>query len=374
MKTMKLASLGLCTVLALSAVMACTETRLVNGPPATPADGDAGAAPTEDPLAALSTDWKTRAASYLDGSTKKWLAGPPDVGQNTRCAMSCHTTAASLMASQLLGGISSATDARSQFEERVGQLKAGTAIPFYGADGDAKTKQSAATESVLNAVTLGLDDLAKGGGLSATTKTALDVMWSKQSSDGSWAWLEFGLDPWETRNDWGTAMAALIAGSIPADSTSGQAAGITKIKSYVKANLGKMVLHDKIAVLWASGSLSGLLDESQADEIANAIVAKQHDDGSFALLSWGEGKLAKDSGASDGYATALAVLGLCKGTSNGMKRPEVISGLKWLAANQAADGSWPGRSVNSTAALQKGFMTDAATAYATIAISTCVQK
>ena len=55
----------------------------------------------------------------------------------------------------------------------------------------------------------------------------------------------------------------------------------------------------------------------------------------------------------------------------GAKRPDVKKGLSWLAHNQAEDGSWPGHSVNDTTAQVKGFMTDAATAYASIAITMC---
>ena len=82
-----------------------------------------------------------------------------------------------------------------------------------------------ATESVLNAAALALDDIGNGMALSASSKSALDRMWSQQRTDGTWDWLEFGLEPWEARNDFGAAIAALVAGSVPAGSTTAQAAG-----------------------------------------------------------------------------------------------------------------------------------------------------
>lgn len=198
-------------------------------------------------------------------------------------------------------------------------------------------------------------------------------MWAEQRADGTWDWLEFGLEPWETRNDLGAALAALVAGSVPASSTGAQAAGTTKLVGYIQKRLDSMVLHDRAMVLWASGKLTSLLDPARAGAIAAELGATQLEDGGFSLGAWGQGHLAKDSATeSDGYATAIAVLALCSGTAQGTMRGDVQRGLSWLAHNQAEEGSWPGRSVNADTTQVEGFMTDAATAYASLALMTCV--
>lgn len=364
----------------LAALAACTQTKIVEqqvpaegDKPGPGGNGDSQTPPDDGALADLAPDWHTKAASYLDDRASQWLSAPPDIA-NVKCAMSCHTTFPLLLARSALGAsvsLPAADSARDRFETRVSEAAADKAIPFYGKDQDAKTQESHATESVLNAAALALDDLGKGSAISATSKTALDRMWSQQSTDGAWAWLEFGLEPWETRNDWGVAIAALVAGSIPEGTSSAQAAGVTKIKSYVAENLSGMVLHDKATVLWASGSLAGLLDAADATKIADALVATQREDGGFALRAWGQGDLADNAAKSDGYATSLAILALCKGTEGGISRPEVRSALTWLATHQKSDGSWPGASTNSTSTRARTFMTDAATSYATLALTQC---
>jgi hypothetical protein len=323
----------------------------------------------------LRADWQVRAAGYLDQRSASWLASPPHIG-NVACAMSCHTTFPYLMARSSLAPFAetpAADEARARFEARVADAAAGTAIPFYGNDADDKGKQSHATEAVLNAAALALDDVGSGEPLGPSTTSALDRMWAEQRADGTWDWLEFGLEPWETRNDFGAALAALVAGSVPASSTGAQAAGTTTLVGYIQKRLDSMVLHDRVMVLWASRKLTGLLEPAQADAIAADLAETQLEDGGFSLGTWGQGQLAKDSATEgDGYATAIAVLALCSGTAQGTMRSDVQRGLSWLAHHQTKDGSWPGRSVNDDTPQVEGFMTDAATAYASLALMTCV--
>lgn len=364
------------------AAAACTTTRYedeyVKAPGPTQQNPGENPGTATNPLEGLAADWQVKAIAYLDKSTKSWLASPPKVA-NIACAMSCHTTFsyAAFAAAPLraFGAPAQADAARVKFEARVSENVAGTATPMYGSAQDSKTVESFATESVLNAAALALDDVGQGKGLSATSKTALDRMWAQQGTDGSWKWLEFGLEPWETRNDWGTAMAGMVAGSIPAGSTSAQAAGTAKLVTYLKGRLTKMAFHDRVTVLWVSSKLPTLLSAEEKQSIVAELTAKQRDDGGFALGMWGKGDLAADaSKTSDGYATALATLALCTGSAEGKTNAAGLKSLSWLAKNQATDGSWPGQSVNSDTARAKGFMTDAATSYAVVAISTCAPE
>lgn len=365
----------------LAGLAACTQTRIVEeqAPAEGTKPGDAngkpadGTTPPDDgALADLAPDWHTKAGAYLEKRAADWLANAPAIS-NVKCAMSCHTTFGASLAYSAIGkvvDIPAVLEARAEFEKRVADADP---VPFYGKDGDAKTVESIATEAVLNAVSLSLQDLGKDGALSDTAKSALDKMWDQQGADGSWAWLEFGLEPWETRNDFGVGIAALIAGRIPADTSAKQAAGVTKIKSYVGKKFTAMALHDRIVLLWANGSLAGVLDDAKVESVVTDLVARQREDGGFSLRSWGKGDLADDDGASDGYATSLATLALCKGQPGGVAKPEVRKALTWIATHQKADGSWPGVSTNTETSRAKTFMTDAATSYATLALTECGQ-
>jgi hypothetical protein len=373
-----LAAAALSGACASSAPTTGTETK-----PTPPKDNGATTTRPTDPavedlMPGLATDWKVKAAGYLDGRSNIWLATPPPVG-NVKCAMSCHTTFPHVLARSALGESNAVPKLRTAFDTRVSQSVAGTATPFYGSNGDAKTRESFGTEAVLNAVALGMDDVGSKSPIGAGTKSALDRMWAQQRADGAWDWLEYGLEPFETRNDWGAALAGVVAGSIPENTSAAQAAGTAKIVSYLQKRMTDtakpLVFHDKVAILWASGSLPSLLTPEQKEAIAAALDAKQLADGGFSLGSWGKGsQAAAGAGTSDGYATALATLALCRGMPEPTKRDDVKKALKWIAAGQQADGSWAGRSVNNIPAMAKPFMTDAATAYTALAITACIPQ
>lgn len=354
------------SIVGAATMASCTTTTIVE----TPMPAITG------PLEGLAPDWRSKASVYLNERAARWLSSPPPVA-NIKCALSCHTTFPLLLARPALGTPATegaAADARTRIEGRVVERAQGSAIPMYGKNQDPKTKESHATEAVLNATALVVDDLGATGTLSAPAKAALEGMWKEQRADGTWDWLDFGLEPWETRSDWGTAMAALVSGSIPEGTSAMQAAGTAKLVGYLKGRLETMTLHDRITVLWASSKLKILLDTAEQTAIADEIAATQRKDGGFALGSWDKGAPAANATTSDGYATALAALALCTGVPDGRKRLDVLEALAWIAKNQQSDGSWPGRSINSESARGKTFMTDAATAYAVLAITTCVPE
>lgn len=359
------------SVVGAAAMAACTTT--ANVETSAPITGEVPANATRA-LEGLAPDWRSKAAAYLNERAASWLSAPPPVA-NIKCALSCHTTFPYLLARAALGmpaatGI--AADVRTRIASRVAEHAHGTAIPMYGKNQDTKSRESHATEAVLNAAALVLDDLGAGGALSTQGKAAFEGMWKEQRADGAWEWLDFGLEPWETRADWGMAIAALVSGSIPEGTSSMQAVGTAKLIGYLKGRMKTMALHDRITVLWASSKLTTLLDTAQQIAIADELSATQCNDGGFSLRTWAKVEVA-GAGAttSDGYATALAALALCTGVPEGRKRADVLKALAWIAKNQQSDGSWPGQSVNSESDRSRVFMTDAATAYAAIAISTC---
>jgi len=322
----------------------------------------------------LRPDWRARAGQYLEARSDAWITTPPAEG-NVKCAMSCHTTFPYLLARHALGPAvptPAADKARALFASRVAEGDGAT--PFYGSNGDAKTRESAGTEAVLNAVALAADEVWSGKPLSTDAQAALDRMWGQQQSDGAWAWLEFNLEPWETRTDFGL-VAGLLAASLPANTSEAQAAGVQRLATRARERAEAMALHDQAALLWVSGgSWAGaarpeLLTDEQRSSIAGKIAARQLPDGGFSAGGWGRGGLAPAvSGQSDGYATALAALALCNEPG---RKDEVGRALSWLETHQADDGSWPGQSVNGTSPLVRTFMTDASTAYAVLALARC---
>ena len=73
---------------------------------------------------------------------------------------------------------------------------------------------------------------------------------------------------------------------------------------------------------------------------------------------------------SDGYATGLTVLAM---EESGTPRSDATlqHGLKWLAGHQQSDGAWHASSINKKRDPESDagpFMTDAATAYAVLAL------
>jgi squalene-hopene/tetraprenyl-beta-curcumene cyclase len=294
-------------------------------------------------------------ADYLDKRANAWVKSPPPIA-NVACALSCHTTFPYLLSRRHLG----APDARirAAFEARVPAMIAKTAVPFYGKNNDARTRQSHSTEAVLTAIALTWDD-GLANNQSKIAREAVDHMWRMQRADGGFDWLNFGIDPWESSEDWGAAMALTLVE--PVKKTAQQ----TKLLEFVRKRVasGKMSMHDRVTALW-TGRLVGLLDDKGRDKLAADLMKTRNSDGGFSLSRWVLGTQQK----SDAYATALAVLALCEDEA---QTEAANKGLEWLRNNRAADGSYPGRSVRSTTARAKGYATDAATAYATLALATC---
>src|SRR5262249_39271935 len=150
-------------------------------------------------------------AAHLDARATAWLADPPQVGENFPCAMSCHTTHPYLIARATLDAPSSvAGDVRAAIEARVA-ASASSTVSYYGAPGSQKERESRGSEAILDAATLALS-----GEHDDVVEAAFAQLWKVQRPDGGWDWLDFGLEPWESRGDWGASLAAIAVGSQPA--------------------------------------------------------------------------------------------------------------------------------------------------------------
>jgi len=259
--------------------------------------------------------------------------------------------------------------------------------PFYtDADrGEHKTVESRGTESVLNVLILAAND-AQNGHLSNDTRSAFNNMWAEQqtagSNKGAWLWLRFNNEPWEADDSdfYGTALAAIATGIAPGNyrATPEIQTRLTLLREYLARESAAQTTINRIYVLWASSKLPGVLDADQRKSIINEILNTQRQDGGWSLTSlvggWKRADGTPQEMTSDGYATGFIAFVLQQ-SGTPRENPQLKRALAWLATNQnKTDGSWPSSSLNKNFQHHQTpqtaqFMSDAATAYAVLALT-----
>jgi squalene-hopene/tetraprenyl-beta-curcumene cyclase len=209
-------------------------------------------------------------------------------------------------------------------------------------------------------------------------------MWALQlkSGDmkGAWAWLQFHNAPWEGDSQfWGNTLAAIALGTAPGNykAEPGIQPGLKLLRDYLLKNMDAQTPADRLALLWASAKLPDLLTEAQQKAIIDETLAKQREDGGFSIStlvgSWKRKDNTPLNSASDGYATGLVAFVLEQsGFGSPQAQPALKRALGWLSRNQnPGDGRWPASSLNKERELSSDagrFMSDAATAYAVLAL------
>jgi squalene-hopene/tetraprenyl-beta-curcumene cyclase len=146
------------------------------------------------------------------------------------------------------------------------------------------------------------------------------------------------------------------------------------LRDYLHDHGAKQNLFNRVWLLWASTGLDGLLTAEERKVLVGELLAAQQTDGGWRLASLGDfkrGDGTPQDTTSDGYATGLVVHVLL--TAGVPKEdPKVAKGLDWLRTNQSVTGAWPCNSVNKkrdpTTHVGQ-FMSNAATAYAVLALS-----
>ena len=328
------------------------------------------------------------AAAYLDSRAAWWMAWPSAARDHGTFCVSCHTALPYVLARPALRAALREPE-RTYAEARLldNVVKRVTlwkdVEPFYPDQlrGIPKTSESRATEAILNALILASRD-AEQGRLSDETRTALGNMWAlqmrTQELSGAWAWLNFGLDPWEsaTAPYFGAALAVLATGTAPGGyaATPEIQPNIKLLQEYFRREDARQPLFNRLVALWVSARAPGLIG-FDTQSVIDAALGKQQQDGGWSTASLGDWKRKDGSELdknSDAYATGLVTLAFQQSALRSAA-PQVARGLEWLRRNQdRATGQWPASSLNKQRDPLSDagrFMSDAATAFAVLSLT-----
>jgi hypothetical protein len=343
-------------------------------------------------------EWRPGEASkYLDEREKTWFefsSAKRGQGKEQSSCVSCHSVLGYALARPVLRkitGVETATEYETklitQTKRRVENWKDLDSESFgllYDFN-EQKKREAWGTEAVLNAVILAFDDHYHGRSTpSEVTKQAFANLWKTQiqagDHKGTWDWLDFGLEPWEAKGSryFGAALAAIAVGTAPgylaSDADADVSAKVRLLRDYLKDGVPAQNLFNQAWCLWAATKLEGVLPTDVKKKIIGRLLDKQRDDGGWNLASLGTFERHDGTAqysTSDGYATGL-VLHVLQTAGVPKDDAKLAKGLAWLKGNQAATGAWRGVSVNKERdpATHIGkFMSDAATAYAVLALS-----
>jgi squalene-hopene/tetraprenyl-beta-curcumene cyclase len=334
-----------------------------------------------------STIWKpNEAAHYLDARQTKWF-------EFAKC-VSCHSGLPYALARPALRKLVGAKTPSEQETKLLAQIRLRVAnwnkldtkeFGLYYDASDELKKQSWGTEAVFNAVILAFDDNYQvRSSPSDATKQAFVNLWHTQvqsgDNKGSWEWLDFNEAPWGNSESryFGAALAAIALGTAPGCYTPGADlttdSGVKLLQGYLRDRLPKQNLHNRAWGLWAATKMEGILTKAEQKKVVDQLLDKQQEDGGWSLPSLGEwvrNDRTRQETASDGYATAL-VLHILQTAGAPKDDGKIAKGLAWLTRNQTATGAW--RSVSlvkkrDPASHTGKFMSDAATAFAVLALS-----
>lgn len=318
--------------------------------------GDIPATSPDEPRAkALSME---RAAGYLDEVAVGWT--------RARKCGTCHTNYAYMLARPSIRDVGSADamrEIRSFFESRVEH--------WDDAEEGAKPRWDA--EVIATAVTLAINDSATTGKLHATTRKALDRIWTLQREDGGFSWLKCDWPPYEHDDYYGAVFAALGVGLAPDGyaKTEKATGGLAKLRRYLREHPAPD-LHHRAFLLWASLRVDGLMVPEEREVTLRDLRALQREDGGWSLPSLGDWKRRDGSanpkdGPSDGYATGFAVYVL-RQAGVPADDPAIRKGVGWLATNQRESGRWFTRSLSNDKA---HYIANAGTGFAVMALAAC---
>jgi hypothetical protein len=347
------------------------------------------------------TGWQPRAAAaYLDQRQDWWASWKTAARDHGTFCVSCHTVLTYALSRPALRGATGESRLVAQESRLLADVSKRTDLwnetgPYYASNEGApkRTAQSRGTESVLNALVLAAHD-AQVGKLSRVTRTAFEHMWSSQLTSGpdagAWAWLDFGLEPWEASDSqyFGAAMGLLAVNIAPEAYRADPAIqeNVSRLRGYLMREYSGQSLLNRTVLLWAARGDSSVVDSTRLQTIVTDLRAAQRSDGGWSLATLVRGTLFSNprryvsswitsrqlgDEVSDGYATGQAVVVLL-GVGTPRHDPVINRAVSWLTKNQDTKGGfWHALSLNESRDPYSGvgrFMTDASTAFAALAL------
>ena len=307
---------------------------------------------------ALAADWNPRAAAdYLDARQKQWLAWPTSTLADGSKCVSCHTGMTYLLARPALRRAlneSSPTEYETTLLDGLrARLPTRNPIELYPKAKDPLLSQETAVEFLFAALFLRSGD-------------AFDRMWTLQADSGAWPWTSLSLDPWEMPESayFGAALGALALRDGPASQRARPEAA--RLRQYLEREFAAQPLHNRLMAIWA-----GAAPAKDRQAALDDLWRKQSADGSWTLDALGPFARHEKAPAATGpsaYATAFASAAL---RSAGVSHPRLARALGWLRSHQSSHGYWYAESMNKSypaGSMMAGFMRDAATAYAVLAL------
>jgi len=329
------------------------------------------------------------AAAYLDARQTWWSAWPTAARDHETACVSCHTALPYALARPSLRAALHEKEPTSAERKLLDDVVKRVSMwrdvePFYPDQtvGLPKTSESRGTESVLNALVLATRDAAAGKP-SDEARIAFDNMWALQfrrgKPAGSWAWLNFHLEPWEADDAayFGAALAAVAVGTEPGGyaSRADIQDHVGALRAFLRQDAALQSVFNRAVLLWAGSALPDLLTAGERSAIVDSLFASQNADGGWALARLGQWKRSDGTTldtTSDGYATGLVAYALRRA---GVASNEVhlAAALAWLAQHQdSTTGKWTATSLNrrrDPATAAANFMSDAATGFAILALT-----
>lgn len=339
--------------------------------------------------AAAAQGWDMHAAStYLDARQTWWSAWPTAARDHQTACVSCHTalpyalSRPSLRAA--LGENAPSNAERKLIDDVIKRVTMWRDVePFYPdqTNGLPKSSESRGTESILNALVLATRDAAAGAP-SDEARTAFDNLWALQfrrgKPAGSWAWLNFHLEPWEADDAayFGASLAAVAVGTEPGYASRADIQErLSALRTFLRRDASEQSLFNRAVLLWAASAVPDVLTNDERRAIVDSLFAHQNADGGWTLGALGDWKRTDGTtldAASDGYATGLVTFALER-AGCAITEPHVGRARTWLEQHQdRATGRWTAASINkkrdSTTAAAN-FMSDAATGFAVLALT-----
>ncbi|HEY2858039.1 MAG TPA: hypothetical protein VGJ21_06460 [Terracidiphilus sp.] len=333
------------------------------------------------------------AARYLD-ARESWWQGWDHAKRDhgTRC-VSCHTQATYAMARPAIRAATGDHEITSEETAMLADVRKrveswNEMLPFYSDDayGKGKEIESRNAEAVLNAFILSNYDV-DGGESDDVTMQAFRHAWELQTKTGpdagAWVWQNFNYAPWESKESqyhWAALLAVQSAREPMYTQDPNAREPLKALTGYLNTHYEAQPLLNKIVALWADQSFPGILSPRQKALLLVQLYNRQRSDGGWSTTDLGAWR-RRDGTAletrSDGYATALIAVVLEQAVADEPHAPlstpsYIEKALAWLRANQNREtGAWPAWSLNKNRDPESGpgkFMSDAATAYASMAL------